>query len=782
MRRYFYRQPALAAAMILVAASLPPAATGPPGSLASAGPAPQKTSWWSFQKLRRPEVPRLREKRQPANPIDAFVLAKLREQRLAPGPVAGKTTLLRRAYFDLWGLPPTPAQAERFLQDASPEAYEKLIEELLASPRYGERWGGRWLKVVEYADSSLESNGYHPNAWRYRDYVIKSFNDDKPYDRFVQEQIAGDELFPNNLELEGFYDLSPEKLEHMEARVGTTLLALGAAGPGLPLDAEAARYQWLTRVVDKTTSSFLGLTLECARCHHHQSDPFSQEDYFKLQAVFAASRPSTIPVVASTTMGHRDESYHLAIALVEARDAYLRFAATVRGRVVETRKKDDPAEAAGACEIPLEAGTAPEREGAAPLAKLHREMKIEEFLAPQEAERHRELTRKLARAAVAIPTRGPAHQVDYDGFYDVPTATVLGPVRMELIPETYLLNRGELAGKRQVVHPGLPRVLRDDSMPARWSREPDGAHYRRQLALWLTRPTHPLTARVMVNRIWQGHFGQGIVRTANDLGRQGDAPSHGELLDWLACEFVDRGWSVKSMHRLIMLSDTYRRDSGFTTARRRKRDPSNRYWWRMNRRRLEGEAVWDAIHQVSGTLNLRMGGRPAVPPRWKVEGTSLPMKPWWPASEDPAAGRCRGIYLLARRAFPPVDKPHPANSSGGCPAGEVRKDIPAAPWTLNNRGLLQQARRLASRLVREAGADSSRQVDLAWQWTLARTPSSQEKQDALNLLEPPALKNSSKPESVSLPNDPARLDAPQAAALTRLCLSLFRLDEFIHID
>ena len=437
------------------------------------------------------------------------MLAKLREKGLKPAPAATRSVLLRRATFDLWGLPPTPGQAERFLRDESSDAYERLIEELLESPRYGERWGRHWLNVVGYADSRTDSDDYHPNAWRYRDYVIKSFNEDKPYDRFVQEQIAGDELFPNNLELEGFYDLSPEKLEHLEAWIGTTIFALGPVGGQAALDAEAARYRWLTRVVDKTASSFLGLTLECARCHDHRSDPFSQEDYFRLQAIFAASRPSTIPVVASTTMGHRDEAYHLSIALVEARDAYLRFAGNIRDRVVETRKRDYPSEVAQAYETPAEERSARETELAVPLARLHRKLKIEEHLTPEEAERHRELTRKLAKAAVLIPAKGLAHKVDYDGFYDVPSATVLAGWKTELIPETHLLKLGELAGKQFPVHPGLPRALWHENVPARLSRQPNGPHYRKQLALWLTEPTHPLTARVMVNRIWQGHYGQG---------------------------------------------------------------------------------------------------------------------------------------------------------------------------------------------------------------------------------------------------------------------------------
>ena len=782
MRHGIYRQAVVAAATITLAALLSqnwaesstPSVTSRPGA--------RKASWWSFQRLRRPEVPQPRDGNQPSNSIDAFVLAKLREKRLEPGPAAAKSVLLRRATFDLWGLPPTRAQAERFLRDDSPDAYEKLIEELLESPRYGERWGQHWLNVVGYADSRSDTEDYHPNAWRYRDYAIKSFNDDKPYDRFVQEQIAGDELFPNNLELEGFYDLSPEKLEHLEAWIGTTIFALGPAGRGGQLDAEVARYRWLTEVVDKTASTFLGLTLKCARCHDHRSDPFSQEDYFGLQAIFAASRPSTIPVVASTTLGHRDEAYHMAIALVEARDAYLRFARQVRDRVVETKKRDYPSEVVHAYEIPVEARSARETELAAPLAQWHRELNIEEHLSSEETERHRELTRKLAKAAVAIPAKGLAHKVDYDGFYDVPSATVLGGVKTELIPETHLLNRGEPARKKDLVHPGLPRALRHDAVPAKMFREPNGHHYRKQLALWLTRPSHPLTARVMVNRIWQGHFGQGLVRTADDFGPQGDSPAHRELLDWLACRFVDQGWSVKSLHRLIMLSDTYQRDGGYTTARHRRQDPSNRYLWRMNPRRLEGAAVWDAIHQVSGALNLKMAGRPAIPPLAEVEGTTPRMKTRWPTSDDPAAGRRRGVYLLTRRAPPGFQHTTAAPASNGCPAKDAANESPPAFWKLNHKGLYQQARNLASRLVREAGNDPSRQIDLAWQLTLARAPKDEEKQEALNRLNRPASNNQSLPENGSLREGPGSLDPPQTAALTRLCLSLFNLEEFVRID
>ncbi len=780
MRYGTYRQ--VAAATMTLAALLSPNWAESSNLSAATRPDARKASWWSFQKLLRPRVPRMKEGSQPSNPIDAFVLAKLREKRLKPGPAATRSVLLRRATFDLWGLPPTPAQAERFLRDESAGAYERLIEELLESPRYGERWGHHWLNVVGYADSRSDSDDYHPNAWRYRDYVIKSFNEDKPYDRFVQEQIAGDELFPNNLELEGFYDLSPEKLEHLEAWIGTTIFALGTGGREVELNAEVARYRWLTEVVDKTASSFLGLTLECARCHDHRSDPFSQEDYFRMQAIFAASRPSTVPVVASTTMGHRDEAYHLSIALVEARDAYLRFARQVRDRLVQAKKEDYPSEVVQAYETPTEERSARETELATPLAQLHRELKIAEHLTPDEAERNRELTVKLAKAAVLIPAKGLAHLVDYDGFYDFPSATVLAGVKTELIPETHLLSRGELTGRERLVHPGLPRALRHNAVPASLSREPNGPQYRKQLALWMSEPTHPLTARVMVNRIWQGHFGHGLVPTAGDFGRQGDSPVHRKLLDWLACRFVDQGWSVKSMHRLIMLSDTYRRASRFTTGRHQRRDPSNRYWWRMNPRRLERTVVWDAIHQVSGTLNLKTGGRPAIPPLAEVEGATSRMKTRWPASEDPTEGRRRGVYLLTRRVPSRFHHTAADPDSNGCPVKNAGDEGLPTFWRLNREGLYRQARNLASRLVREVGKDASRQIDLAWQLTLARMPTELEKREAMGLLEPAVSSNGPATEASPLQKDLESLDPPTADALIRFCANLFHKDEFLRID
>ena len=745
------------------------------------GAATGEPSWWSLKKPRRPPLPELAE--APSNPVDAFILAKLREKGLEPAPAADKATLLRRAYFDLVGLPPTPAQADRFLRNTSPDAFEELIDELLASSHYGERWGRHWLDVVRYADSAgFEGDVFYPNAWRYRDYVIKSFNEDKPYDRFVQEQIAGDELFPNNLEMEGFYDISPEKLEHMEARIGTTLYTFGPEIQESHLDSERLRYERLTDAVDTTAAAFMGLTLECSRCHDHKFDPLTQKDYFQLQAVFAASSRKTIPVVSSMSTGHRRDDYHRMIALAEARASYQKFETQVKDRVIETKKKDYPPEVVRAYEVPMEERTARELELAAPLTQFYMEMKIEDHLADEEKNRHGNYIRKLARAALDVPLADGSHKVKYDGFFDVPSATVLGHLKPELVPDTYLLNRGELSLKREIVQPGLPSVLRGGSVPDKLSMGPYGPRYRKQFALWLTRPTHPLTARVMVNRIWQGHFGQGLVRTSNDFGRQGDRPSHPELLDWLATEFVDRGWSVKSMHRLIMLSDAYRRDSRYTTATHRQQDPENRFLWRMNRRRLEGEAVWDSLHAVAGNLNSTMGGRPAIPPLSEVEMSSLRIKPWWAVSEDPAAGRRRGVYILARRnfTFPMFDKFDVPNSSVSCAGREVTTVAPQALWSLNNDASFRQAQVLADRLVGEAGASPGDQVDLAWRLVLARPPSAEERQEAISLLSRLASSNGSQASHPS--GEDTDTTTGHRDALTQLCLTMFNLSEFFYID
>jgi hypothetical protein len=390
-----------------------------------------------------------------------------------------------------------------------------------------------------------------------------------------------------------------------------------------------------------------------------------------------------------------------------------------------------------AYEIPAEKRTPEEAELAAPLIKAYNEIKIEEFFSEEERTKHRELQQRIVKNVLEVPLADGSHRVQYDGFFDLPVATVLGHMEPEMVPQTHILDRGDLGRNKAVVGPRIPAALNDGTQPEQMAAEPAGPRYRRQLALWLTRLDHPLTARVMVNRIWQEHFGRGIVATTNDFGHQGQLPTHPELLDWLSAEFVANGWSMKSLHRMIMLSNTYQMDSRFTDAASSKTDPENAYLWRMHRRRLEAEAVWDAIHATAGTLNLKMYGRPVMPPLSTPEIAALRIKPAWVTPGDPAEAHRRAVYIVSRRnfSFPMFDKFDRPESSTSCPRREVTTVAPQALWLLNNETSYEQARQFAVRLVTQHGTDNGAIVEAAWVAALARKPDEPEKADALGLID-----------------------------------------------
>jgi hypothetical protein len=448
------------------------------------------------------------------NPIDAFVLAKLEQNHLAPAPPASRLALLRRACFDFTGLPPTPEQIESFRKDDRPVAYAELIERLLASPQYGERWVRHWLDVVHYADSGgFEDDLFYQTAWQYRDYVIRSLNADKPFDRFIQEQVAGDELWPDDA----------------EAILATGLYAIGPVMEESAMISNQLEYEWVTDAADLTGAAFLGLTVGCARCHDHKYDPIPQTDYFALQAVFAAS----------------DRVYPEKV-----RERQIK---ALNGLLAEKPLPDD---------LKNDPKCALKTEKASGLRLVH-------LASPREVRR---------------------------------------------------LHRGELSQPREVAEPGLLSALVAGKRKPELSGVP-AAQRRAALARWLTSPAeNPLVARVIVNRVWAWHFGPGIVRTPNDFGTQGEAPTHPELLDWLARDFIEHGWSLKHLHRLILLSSDYQMQgpeaSGALSA-----DPENRLLSHFPRRRLEAEAIWDNLHACAGTLNPKPGGPAIVPPLTKEELT-----------------------------------------------------------------------------------------------------------------------------------------------------------------
>ncbi|QDV27540.1 DUF1553 domain-containing protein [Aureliella helgolandensis] len=486
------------------------------------------------------------------NPIDAFVISRLEEQGLQRAATSDKHALLRRATFDLIGLPPTPEEIADFLADESPEAFQRVVDRLLASHHYGERWGRHWLDVARYADSNgLDENVAFGNAWRYRDYVINAFNCDKPYDEFITEQLAGDLL-----------DSGSDLQRKHEQLTATGFLVLG---PKVLAEQDEAKMEMdiIDEQIDTVGKGILGLTLGCARCHTHKFDPISHHDYYGLAGIFKSTH--TMDSYKTVAVWHEN-----SVATAAQRAALEQH----QQRVAEQEKAIAELQSEGAKALEL----APE----------------EKLTAAQEKELPEELKAKLKerRDALTELNAQPPEDPTAMGVVDGTPA------------DTSVHLRGSHLTLGDTVPRRFPQVLTSDH-PASLPAEQSG---RLELANWLTNGRHPLTARVMVNRIWRGHFGQGIVKTVDNFGLQGDRPSHPKLLDWLAVHFVDEGWSVKSLHRLIMLSETYQMSSQFS-AENDAKDPGNRFLWRFNLRRIEAEAIRDSLLAVSGKIDLAAGGK-----------------------------------------------------------------------------------------------------------------------------------------------------------------------------
>jgi hypothetical protein len=691
-------------------------------ALPAAAPEP---TWWSFRKVVRPVIPVPADSAWSRNPIDAFVHHAYEQQKLHPVAPADKRTLIRRAYLDLHGLPPSPADVEAFIHDTSPDAYEKLIDRLLASPHYGERWGRHWLDVVRYADTGgFETDMYYANAWRYRDYVIKSFNNDKPYNRFVQEQIAGDEIWPDNIELNGSYDIPADKLQHLEARIGTTLYTIGPTYHEAALNGEQLRYEWSTDAVDTTGAAFLGLTIGCARCHDHKFDPISQRDYHRMMAIFAGSEEREIPIVSKMEQFGFKSGYPRLLQVEDYKAAILRIDAKVRKRAIdEIKKKTPPAQ--------LESTLA-----AAGLAENSTGKTWVPDYKPQEKDERDRLIFELGKAALSAR-------------FTMNSATVLG--HSDVIPETHMTVRGDFHGTGPKVGPGFPKVLGGmndlEEPPAPFVLE-----RRKALALWLTQPDHPLTARVIVNRVWAWHFGRGLVATPGDFGRQGDQPANPELLDYLASEFTAQGWSLKKLHCAIMLSNTYRLSSA-PDEQNSKIDPDNRYAWRMNRQRLDAETLRDAVLAVSGTLNPKMGGKPVIPPLTAEEQSGMWALNQWPVTLEASEHERRSVHLYVKRSFPyPMleifDAP---DSSESCPRRDNTTVAPQALALLNSEFMQAHAAKLAGRVEK-----AKEPVKTLWNLVLHRDPTPQELTRAEGFL--------------------------QQSSLAKLCLVLLNMNEFLYVE
>jgi hypothetical protein len=613
---------------------------------------------WAYRPVVKPPVPNVRAAGWPANAIDRFILSRLETSRLRPNAPAPPQKLLRRIFLDVVGLPPTIQEHDNLLADRSADGWERLVDRLLADPGYGERWGRHWLDLVRYA----ETNGYErdaakPHVWRYRDWVIDSLNADKPYDRFVLEQLAGDEL--------------PDA--SVESVIGTGFNRLGPWDDE-PADVEEDHFDQLDDMVRTTSQAFLGLTLGCTRCHNHKFDALTAHDYYRMAAVFnTLKRPQN-------------------------------------GRM----ELDLPAQPA------VNASS-----GAVPRAYFLHE-----------------------------PTSRPA--------------------------VTHLLLRGRASSPGPEVKPGVPAVL-----VAAQPRFPESTRRTSQrrltFARWLVDERNPLTARVMVNRVWQTHFGQGIVRTSSDFGVMGLPPTHPELLDWLSHWFVhEANWSLKKLHRLILTSATYRM-SKVVAAEGERADPENERFSRFPYRRLEVETIRDSMLFASGQLRRTMHG-PSVHLAIQKEalaGSSDPATTW-PAFDEPQAAR-RTVYAFVKRSIvvPMLEVLDLCDTTRSAERRNVTVVPTQALTLLNGDEVNRQSRRLADRLEREARADPRAQIDRAFRLTLARPPSDTEQSELLAFLSRESKTIENEAQSTG---SPSAIERCRHEALVRLCRAIFNLNEFVYSD
>lgn len=647
---------------------------------------------WSFQPLRPVVPPGIKDARRARNPIDQFVIADLEKRGWAPAPTAEPRALLRRAHLDLAGFPPTPAEQDQFLADDSAEALDRVVDDLLARSTYGERWARHWLDVVRYADSNgYERDAEKPYVWRYRDYVINALNADKPFDEFVIEQLAGDEL--------------PEF--SAETMIASTYLRLGHWDDE-PADPATDVFDQLDDIVSTSAQAFLGLTLGCARCHDHKFEPLPTRDYYSMVAIFnPLERPRNGRTELAVPVGTRAE----LAALAE------------RDRAIERLTKSEPA------------------------------------MAPDElATRTNELRSATPDLPLAYLWREPS----------------------PIAPDSFVMERGSATRPGDPVAPAVPAVLaqQQPEFPL-----PDDRTSRRRLGLarWLTEPQNPLTARVMVNRVWQKHFGQGLVRTPNDFGLMGDAPTHPELLDWLAYWFMhDANWSLKRLHRLILTSNTWRMSTR-SNPEYAAADPEVRSLWRMPYRRLQVEAIRDSMLAVSGQLNPKMFGPAMKPPipAAAVEANTDRESSWTPS--DAGEWSRRSIYVFIKRGLvvPMLEVLDLADTVNSCPQRQVTTVAPQALSLFNGDFVNEQARQFAGRLRQEAGPGRREQMELAWRLALCRPPGSAEvaamnsygAREASRLVAEAAAEN----------RELGEVDA-EHAALVQMCRVIFNLNEFVYSE
>jgi hypothetical protein len=697
---------------------------------------PEERNYWAFKLPVQAPLPAI-DDTSLTNPIDRFLESARRARNLKAAPRADRYTLVRRAYLDLLGLPPTPAQVDAFVADRSPDAWERLIDSLLASPHYGERYGRMWLDVARYADSAgFEYDMHRPNAWRYRDYVIKAFNDDKPYDRFLVEQIAGDEMDGKT----------------NDSLVATGFLRMGPRVLFREKDNPERRYDYLDEIIGTIGKGTLGLTVNCARCHHHKFDPISQKDYYAIEASLFGYVETEVPLAPpAEAEAYLAKNRDIDAKLADLKAQIEQVEHPVRETLqLERIKRQFPPHIVQVILKPESERTPGDALLAAQVMKAASvsAAQVDRALPPAELTRKRELAARVAALEKERPARLPMAEIATDGDYrssplgegddtiscpkcriPIPGAGPYlhtGPGRYQ-VPPSYFLIRGDVESHGSLMKPGFIEVITFGNPPTELPRA-DGRTSGRRLALaqWIASPQNPMTARVIVNRLWQKHFGRGIVSTLENFGKMGERPTHQDLLDWMAVEFTAKGWSLKQITKLMMLSSAYQMESAFDDGADAKADPENVYLWRFRPQRLDAEIVRDSMLAAGGNINLEVGGEPIFPfmPRELLAGQYRGK--WVNTPDGPTAWR-RGVYVYRRRSLPypmfdTFDHPDMNVTAG---ARHVSTVPTQALTLLNNPFVLSQADLLADRIKQES-SDPESQVKAAYRIALARPATAQE--------------------------------------------------------
>jgi hypothetical protein len=741
---------------------------------------PEERQFWSFKPIANPPVPKVKSARVRTS-VDSFILARLRKEKLDFAPDTDRLALCRRAYIDLLGIPPTPEQSEQFLTDTRPDAYEQLIDLLLESPLYGERWGRHWLDAAGYADSNgfTEADSVRPHAWHYRDYVIRSINEDKPWNQFIIEQMAGDELAGATANNAVEKARNPETRELLAA---TGFLRMGPDGTGdNPADANLARNQVLAETIKVVSTSLMGLTIGCAQCHDHRYDPISQVDYHAFRSLFEPAydwkkwRNPNQRLVSLYSDSDRKKAEQIEAEAKKFDESSEKMRKEALEKVFERELKRVPDEKREEVKTARNTPRGKRTPEQVALLKVYPAADVQGALDLYDPEMNKKVNEEKAKGDKLRGTKPPEP-------FLMPLLETGAPA-----PESFLFARGDHDQPKQKVTPNELEILRPSEFQLPITTNQTSGR-RLAYAKWLVNGQHPLTARVLVNRFWLQHFGRGLVNTPGDFGHLGEKPTHPELLDWLATEFMNNGWQLKPLHRLLMTSTVYRQSSSNPASL--KADPENRYYGRMKLQRMDAETVRDSILAVSDTLNLAQYGASipvardqvgrVVPGRQKTDGNGDPI------GVDSLNGPefRRSVYIQARRTRPltvleafdlPVMSPN-------CDQRALTTVAPQSLVLMNDSFMVSESKHFAERLRREEPGKLREQITRAWRLLYGVPPTSRELQESLNYV-------AEQSESIRVQEasaEQAKKDKPThdvpLETLASLCQVLMSANRFLYVE